>query len=179
MWQPTPAVFLPGKFHGQRSLAGCSPGGRKESDKTERTQAQKEKGSCPRTQLSSPNCKGRIQSKGSAFPTKPSSLGRRSQPYCSPEEMHSYPRFTDKGTVAERATAGPLLPKRPVTFTHSSFYRREAPGTLGPRLTSPGSWAHEDRGVRGCFPVLIAFQLRSSKISTHQHHRTQGLLHLG
>ena len=23
-WQPTP-VFLPGKFHGQRSLAGCSP----------------------------------------------------------------------------------------------------------------------------------------------------------
>ena len=23
-WQPTP-VFLPGEFHGQRSLAGCSP----------------------------------------------------------------------------------------------------------------------------------------------------------
>ena len=34
-WQPTP-VFLPGKFHGQRSLAGCSPRGRKESDTTER-----------------------------------------------------------------------------------------------------------------------------------------------
>ena len=30
-WQPTP-VFLPGKFHGQRSLAGYSPWGRKESD---------------------------------------------------------------------------------------------------------------------------------------------------
>ena len=28
-WQPTP-VFLPGKFHGQRSLAGYSPRGRKE-----------------------------------------------------------------------------------------------------------------------------------------------------
>ena len=27
-WQPTP-VFLPGKFHGQRSLKGCSPWGRK------------------------------------------------------------------------------------------------------------------------------------------------------
>ena len=26
-WQPTP-VFLPGKFHGQRSLVGCSPWGR-------------------------------------------------------------------------------------------------------------------------------------------------------
>ena len=33
-WQPTP-VFLPGKPHGQRSLAGYSPGGSKESDSTE------------------------------------------------------------------------------------------------------------------------------------------------
>ena len=33
---PTP-VFLPGKFHGQRSLAGCSPQGRKESEATEAT----------------------------------------------------------------------------------------------------------------------------------------------
>ena len=35
-WQPTP-VFLPGKFHGQRSLVGCSPQGHKESDTTEHT----------------------------------------------------------------------------------------------------------------------------------------------
>jgi len=34
-WQPTP-VLLPGKSHGQRSLAGCTPWGRKESDTTER-----------------------------------------------------------------------------------------------------------------------------------------------
>ena len=33
-WPPTP-VFLPGKSHGQRSLVGCSPWGRKESDTTE------------------------------------------------------------------------------------------------------------------------------------------------
>ena len=33
--QPTP-VLLPGKFHGQRSLVGYSPWGRKESDTTER-----------------------------------------------------------------------------------------------------------------------------------------------
>ena len=33
-WQPTP-VFLPGEFHGQRSLADYSPWGRKESDTTE------------------------------------------------------------------------------------------------------------------------------------------------
>ena len=34
-WHPTP-VLLPGKFHGQRSLVGCRPWGRKESDTTER-----------------------------------------------------------------------------------------------------------------------------------------------
>ena len=35
IWQPTP-VFLAGKSHGWRSLAGYSPWGRKESDMTER-----------------------------------------------------------------------------------------------------------------------------------------------
>ena len=36
-WQPTPVqVFLPGEFHGRRSLVGYSPRGRKESDTTER-----------------------------------------------------------------------------------------------------------------------------------------------
>ena len=34
-WHPTP-VLLPGKSHGWRSLVGCSPWGRKESDTTER-----------------------------------------------------------------------------------------------------------------------------------------------
>ena len=34
-WQPTPVLFLPGKFHGQRSLVGYSPRGHKESDTTE------------------------------------------------------------------------------------------------------------------------------------------------
>ena len=33
-WQHTP-VFLPGKFHGQRTLVGYSPWGHKESDTTE------------------------------------------------------------------------------------------------------------------------------------------------
>ena len=35
-WHPTP-VLLPGKSHGWRSLLGCSPWGRKESDMTEAT----------------------------------------------------------------------------------------------------------------------------------------------
>ena len=33
-WQPTP-VFSPGEFHGQRSLAGYPPWGRRELDRTE------------------------------------------------------------------------------------------------------------------------------------------------
>ena len=36
-WRPTP-VFLPRECHGQRSLAGYSPWGRKESDMTEATE---------------------------------------------------------------------------------------------------------------------------------------------
>ena len=38
-WQPT-LVFLPGESHGQRSLVGYSPKGRKESDTTERLSMQ-------------------------------------------------------------------------------------------------------------------------------------------
>ena len=38
-WQPTP-VFLPGDSHGQRSLAGYSPWGYKESDTTEQLNMQ-------------------------------------------------------------------------------------------------------------------------------------------
>ena len=38
-WQPTP-VFLPGEFHGQRSLKGYSPWSLEESDMTKkRTQS--------------------------------------------------------------------------------------------------------------------------------------------
>ena len=33
-WHPTP-VLLPGKSHGRRSLVGCSPWGREESDTNE------------------------------------------------------------------------------------------------------------------------------------------------
>ena len=38
-WQPTPIFFL-GKSHGQRSLAGYSPWGRKKSDMPERARKQ-------------------------------------------------------------------------------------------------------------------------------------------
>ena len=35
LWNPTPVLLL-GKSHGRRSLVGCSPWGREESDTTER-----------------------------------------------------------------------------------------------------------------------------------------------
>ena len=41
-WQPTP-VFLPGEFHGQRSLVGYSPWGHKESDTIERLTLEKQR----------------------------------------------------------------------------------------------------------------------------------------
>ena len=44
-WQPTP-VFLPGEFHGQRSLAGYSPWNRRELDLNERLSDRK--GNVPR-----------------------------------------------------------------------------------------------------------------------------------
>ena len=34
-WRQSTAVFLPGEFHGRRSLVGYSPWGHKESDMTE------------------------------------------------------------------------------------------------------------------------------------------------
>ena len=39
-WQPTP-IFLPGKFHGQKSLAGYNPWDSKESGTTEHTHCNK------------------------------------------------------------------------------------------------------------------------------------------
>ena len=39
-WQPTP-VILPGESHGQRSLAGYGPWGRKQLDMTERLRTQR------------------------------------------------------------------------------------------------------------------------------------------
>ena len=45
-WQPTP-VLLPGKSHGQRSVVGYSPRGRKDSDTTERLHFHFLKGDLP------------------------------------------------------------------------------------------------------------------------------------
>ena len=44
-WQPSP-VFLPGEFHGQRSMVGYSPWRLKESDTTELLSTCREYGKC-------------------------------------------------------------------------------------------------------------------------------------
>ena len=54
-WQPT-TVFLPGKFHGQRSLAGYSPWGRKESDMTEHACMHTSARACTHTYTEGINC---------------------------------------------------------------------------------------------------------------------------
>ena len=51
-WQPTP-VFLPGESQGQRSLAGCSPRGRKQLDRTEHARTHAQEGL---TEFSVPLC---------------------------------------------------------------------------------------------------------------------------
>ena len=47
------SVFLPGKSHGQKNLAGCSPWGHKESDMTEQlsTAQQSRKDYCMYSEL--------------------------------------------------------------------------------------------------------------------------------
>ena len=47
-WQTIP-VFLPGKSHGQKSLASYSPGGHKESDMTQATNTLIQIGACRRS----------------------------------------------------------------------------------------------------------------------------------
>ena len=56
----TTPVFLPGEFHGQRSLAGYSPWGRKESDMIERlTHIPHPKHCLPRVRKAKPlSCQG-------------------------------------------------------------------------------------------------------------------------
>ena len=49
-WQPTP-VFFPGESHGQRSLAGCSPWGHRESDSTEWLSMHTSEVSCAQSDL--------------------------------------------------------------------------------------------------------------------------------
>ena len=49
-WQPTPG-FLPGESHGQRSLAGCGPGGLRESGTTEQLSMHVREASLSRVQF--------------------------------------------------------------------------------------------------------------------------------
>ena len=63
-WQPTP-VFSPGEFHGQRSLAGYSPCGRKELNMTEGLSTHGRVFSCGVWDLGSepgPPCAGSVDS---------------------------------------------------------------------------------------------------------------------
>ena len=81
-WQPTP-VFLPGEFHGQRSLVGYSPRGCQESDTTEHPLDQTlelEEG--PRRLLAKRECRGTpvTRGRGDSHGKKREGRASKSQP---------------------------------------------------------------------------------------------------
>ena len=84
-WQPSP-VFLPGESHGQRSLAGHGPWGRKESDTTEATKQARTVGPgrhrlpCPLSRLSYPPLGPSLSTPGEAVLTCISGLSRALAP---------------------------------------------------------------------------------------------------
>ena len=63
-WQPT-LVFLPGEFHGQRSLAGYSPWGCKESDMTKQLSLTDAFNDIPTPYLTSPTALSPTKASGS------------------------------------------------------------------------------------------------------------------
>ena len=108
--QPTP-VFLPGKFHGQRSLAGYSPWGCRKLDTTEQVSTH------TYTILDSP-----------PWPTPTTSCGSQSHKQSHPNILHMGPVTSDPGED---------IIHRPATFCWCIFVdtwglhvRRESKGVV-------------------------------------------------
>ena len=152
-WQPTP-VFLPGESHGQKSLEGYGPWGRKESDTTEAIYHSVQPGVVlsvswrPRdTGVSGPDPRTPTQWPGASVgPAPQSTLGQRPPPW--PRDV-GLPEGT--GPVAQRAA---------LSFVHHALWR--APG--GPTGIAQGlvtlphqlmrclvGWRWGDRNPRLCF----------------------------
>ena len=110
-WQPNP-VFLPGKFHAQRSLAGHSPRGHKESDMTEHV--------CVHNSL-------RLQSKV-IFPFQnPNSYCRRPHPACLQEMV----------LAQSVLLLFPEVPRGCLICIHKSSWHLLAPGCALVRASLP------------------------------------------
>ena len=93
-WLPTP-VFLPGKFHGQRSLVGYSPSCHKESDTTEWLSV------CTHTQRHTDTHTGLISGWGTKVPHA-ACLGKKKklfkiQKSCQSDTTYFYGPFLPKG----------------------------------------------------------------------------------
>ena len=135
-WQRTP-VFLPGESHGQRSLAGYSPGGRKESDTTEVT-----------AQRALPWCK---------YPTKhfleeggPTSLAQSEPPGGRPLEKLVRQTRVWKGGEGEAPHVWTGHPK-----THRGPWTPQATSEDGDSKSGPGEAAHTHRTLPWLWTELI------------------------
>ena len=108
-WQPTPA-FLPGKFHGQGSLAGYSPWGCKEPDTTEQLS--------PYTRISCNNwCVSRSVVSDSAIPWTQKSMEFSRQEYWSGVPFPSPGDLPGPGSPSLQADCLPSIIRPPLKTT--------------------------------------------------------------
>ena len=122
-WHPTP-VLLPGKSHGWRSLVGCSPWGREESDTTERLHFH-----------FSPSCIG----EGNGNPLQCSCLenpGDGGAWWAAVSGSHRV-RHDWSDLAAAVAAARGLIPMTPYTNDTYTFSKGLMP------MTSPPTWMFE------------------------------------
>ena len=113
LWHPTP-VLLPGKPHGQKSLVGCSPWGRTESDTTEATQQQQQLNLNQR--LGPPPLMSALDFKSLLLaPLNPCPLSCLLQPVISSTSYFIY------GLSQVQKTAS--SPSFNILLVHSSFYQ--------------------------------------------------------
>ena len=108
-WQPAP-VFLPGESHGQRSLAGYSPWGRKESDPTEGT----EHACCTHAGTTLLKLCGGVWGGGQkTLPATEHRLLHLGPLGLFPSSSSFIWQFKDPWTALQRRLSLPLLPRRP------------------------------------------------------------------
>ena len=163
-WQPTP-VFLPGKSHRWRSLAGYSPWGRKQSDTTERLTSFSQQGHSKKIGKKS-IARWRIEGGGSQFRMVRERLRRchwnqdlkneRKSAICRAGERHRSARraWAEESSVCSHHFLGPSASSSfltwPAFFTACLLACDHQDGSLRLRnlsaqpkaslASSPGSW---------------------------------------
>ena len=165
-WQPTP-LFLPGKFHGQRSMAGYSPRGCKDLNMTQTEHAQHitDLGCTRDLFIMSPFCRTTHQGEGNWETAGPPGLGRIVQ-LLRLAEIWGFPQV---GT-SEKSGEGRSIPDKGIH--HSPCHDWHLGGAQ-----SPNTWA--DELVNDCpcscrmkqkrYPLLLVSSLCSKYSSSVEY----------